>query len=452
MAVVSQANPIRRLGFLRQQSILGQLSNWKFAILISLIATGLSGCRGNIPSATAPPPPDVSVAYPVQKDVVEWDTYTGYLQAPEMANVAARVSGLIVEMPFEEGSIVKKGDLIAKIDERPFKADLDSKKADEQKTEAALAIANVTYQRLVGLQKGNSGAVSQQDLDNAQATVEQTKAAVEGAKAAVESSRLNLEWCRVLSPIDGRVSYKWVTVGNLVNGGAGQAPATLLTSVQSVSPVYCYVDVDEHSVLKYQKLAAERSLVSARNGKIPCYLQLASESGFPHKGVIDFLDNHVDPTTGTMRMRGIFENQSGTLIPGLFARLSVPGSGRYHAVLVPDTAIGNDQSQRDVLVVDKDNKVSVRPVTLGASFGDLRSIVSGVSAEDRIVVNGQMHARPGAAVSPIEVQIKVDEAAFADPGSEVAGMTSTNDTNSVGSAASAYSQPNSAKAATGNRE
>ncbi|HEY4234812.1 MAG TPA: efflux RND transporter periplasmic adaptor subunit [Lacipirellulaceae bacterium] len=438
MAVVLQANPSRHLGIRI------------VAILISLIVTGLVGCHGKGPSAAAPPPPDVSVAYPVQKDVVEWDTYTGYLQAPDVANVAARVSGLIVEVPFEEGSIVKRGDLLAKIDDRPFKADLDSKQADQQKAEAALAIATVTYQRLVGLQKGNSGAVSQQDLDNAQATVEQTKAAVEGAKAAVESSRLNLEWCRVLSPIDGRVSYKWVTVGNLVNGGAGQA--TLLTTVQSVSPVYCYVDVDEHSVLKYQKLAAERALLSVRDGKVPCYVQLGNETGFPHKGVIDFLDNHVDATTGTLRMRGILENDTGTLIPGLFARLSVPGSGRYHAVLVPDTAIGNDQSQQNVLVVDKDNKVSARPVTLGATFGELRSVVSGISADDRIVVNGQMHARPGSVVAPIEVQIKVDESAFADPGAEVAGTSSTTDANSSGSAASASARSiPSARTATGTR-
>jgi multidrug efflux system membrane fusion protein len=429
MAALLQANPMRRLG------MRSHVAHWTFAILMTLIVVGLTGCRGRGPGATAPPPPDVSVAYPVQKQVVEWDTYTGYLQAPEVANISARVSGMVVEMPFEEGAIVKKGDVLALIDDRPFKADLDSKQADEQKAEAALAIANVTYQRLVVLQKGNSGAVSQQYLDNAAATVEQTKAAVAGAKAAVESARLNLEWCRVLSPIDGRVSYKWVTVGNLVNGGAGQA--TLLTTVQSVSPVYCYVDVDEHSVLKYQKLAAERALLSARDGRVPCYLQLANETGFPHKGVIDFLDNHVDATTGTLRMRGILENDSGTLMPGLFARLTVPGSGRYQAVLVPDTAIGNDQSQRTLLVVDKDNKVAVRPVTLGASFGDLRSIVSGINADDRIVVNGQMHARPGAAVSPIEVQIKVDESVFADPGADVAGMSSANGAISAGSAVSA---------------
>ena len=236
-----------------------------WALPASLIVAGMLGCGRQPAGAKPPPPPDVSVARPVQKDVVEWDVFTGHLQAPEVANVAARVSGLIVEMPFEEGTIVKRGDLLTVIDDRPFKADLDSKEADRNKAEAALAIAKVTSRRLRSLQTENSGAVSQQDVDNAKAVVEQADAALASAKAAVESARLNLEWCRVRSPIDGRVSYKLVTVGNLVNGGAGQA--TLLTTVQSVSPIYCYVNVDEHSVLKYQRLAQERKLLSAARGE-----------------------------------------------------------------------------------------------------------------------------------------------------------------------------------------
>jgi len=216
-----------------------------------------------------------------------------------------------------------------------------------------------------------------------------------------------------------------VTEGNLVNGGAGQA--TLLTTVQSVNPVYCYVDVDEHSVLKYQELAAEGKLVNARQGKVPCYVQLGNETSFPHEGYIDFVDNHVDPTTGTERVRGILSNPKDQLLPGLFARLCIPGSGRYTALLVPDTAIGIDQSTHNVLVVDADNTVSVRPVELGALFGDMRSIVSGLSPGDRVVVNGQMHARPGATVNPTEVPLKLDAQAFADPGPKVAPTISRGD-------------------------
>ena len=393
------------------------------AMLAGLLALS-AGCDSKPAAAQMPPPAEVQVARPVQKEVVEWDTYTGHLEAPESANVAARVSGLIVEMPFVEGSIVKRGDVLAVIDDRPFKADLESKTADQKKAESALAIAKVTFDRLASLRK-RVDAVSQQDVDNAKANVDQAEAALAAAQAAVKTSGLNLEWCRVLSPIDGRVSYKLVTVGNLVNGGAGQA--TLLTTVQSISPVYCYVDVDEHSVLKYQMLAEQRKLSSARDSHVPCFLQLDNETGFPHEGYIDFVDNHVDPTTGTQRVRAVLKNESGMLTPGFFARIRVPGSGRYRAVLVPDTAIGNDQSQRNVLVVDNDNKVSARPVELGALFGGLRSIVSGLSAEDRVVVNGQMYAVPGSTVKPSDVPIKVDAEAFPDPGAAIASRIQTAD-------------------------
>jgi RND family efflux transporter MFP subunit len=388
-----------------------------------LLVTGVAGCNSNLANDKPPGPPNVTVAHPVSKEVVEWDIFTGHLQAPEAANVAARVSGMIMEMPFAEGSVVKRGALLAVIDDRPFKADLDAKLADHQRAESALAIAKLTLDRQTALRKTN--AVSQQDLDNAKAVAEQAAAAVAGAKAAVDIARLNLEWCRVLSPIDGRVSNKLVTVGNLVNGGAGQA--TLLTTVQSVSPVYCYVDIDEQSVLKYQKLAEERKLLSARDGKVPCYVELGNETGFPHEGVIDFMDNHVDPSTGTMRFRGVLENRSGRLVPGLFARLRVPGSGRYPTLLVPDTAVGNDQDQHTVYVVDKDNKVQVRPVVLGALFGGLRSITKGIGADDRVVVNGQMHVRPGAAVTPVDAPIKLEQGEFSDPGTNVAGRDPSHD-------------------------
>jgi RND family efflux transporter MFP subunit len=376
----------------------------------------LTGCGQKQPASAAPPPPAVSVAFPLQREVIEWDTYTGYLEAPESVIVAARVSGLITAAPFKEGAIIKKGDLLFVIDVRPFQADLDTKLADQARDEAQLALARITLTRLLGLSKDN--AVSQQDIDNAKAMVDQAAATLAGAKAAVDASRLNVEWCHVNSPIDGRVSNKLVTVGNLINGGAGQA--TQLTTVQSVNPMYCYVDVDEHSVLKYQKLSAEKKRISARDGKVACFIQLANETTFPHVGVIDFVDNHVDPNTGTLRARGIIENSSGFLTPGFFARMRIPGSGRYQALLVPDAAIGNDQDHRTMLVVNKDNVAETRVVELGALFGDLRSIVSGLKPDDRVIINGQMHARPGSIVAPIEATFKVDPSTFSDPDSAAA--------------------------------
>jgi RND family efflux transporter MFP subunit len=379
------------------------------------VAALLQGC-----AKSAPPPPaapvSVTVANPVQREVVEWDTYTGYLEAPQSVNVAARVSGLIMDEPFTEGAIVKKGDVLFVIDDRPFKADLDAKLADQAKDEAQLAIDEVNLQRLIEPLKIN--AVSQQDFDNAKATRDQAAAVVEGAKAAVELSRLNLEWCKVTSPIEGRVSNKMVTVGNLINGGAGQA--TLLTTVQSIDPIYCYVDVDEHSVLKYEKLAAEKKRVSAREAKIPCYLETANEDNYPHVGVVDFVDNHIDPTTGTRRARGVFANPSDQLVPGFFGSIRVSGSGKYQTLLVPDSAIGNDQSERTLLLVDKDNVVVPRIVQVGALFGGLRSIISGLSAGDRVIINGQMHSRPGATVAPNMTQIDVDPSVFASSASSVA--------------------------------
>jgi RND family efflux transporter MFP subunit len=211
-----------------------------------------------------------------------------------------------------------------------------------------------------------------------------------------------------------------VTVGNLINGGAGQA--TLLTTIQSIDPIYCYVDVDEHSVLKYQKLAAEGKRISAREAKIPCFLQLSNETGYPHTGVVDFVDNHVDPTTGTRRARGVFPNGSRVLFPGFFGKIRVSGSSQYLTLLVPDSAIGNDQSERTLLLVNKDNVVVPRIVQVGALFGELRAIVGGLNADDHVIINGQMHARPGATVAPIMATIPVDPVLFAETRAAVAPL------------------------------
>jgi RND family efflux transporter MFP subunit len=379
--------------------------------LSAVAAATFVGCT-KPPAPPAFPPATVTVSTPVQREVIEWDIYTGHLEAPQSVNVNAQVSGMLVAAPFTEGSVVKKDQVLFEIDPRPFKADLDSKEADLAKSKAQVEIAQLNFEREKQAFAGN--AVSKQDYDTAKANLEQAIATANGSQAALDTSRLNLGWCHVTSPIAGRVSYKNVTIGNLVFGGAAAVATTLLTTVESVDPMYCYVDVDENSVLKYQKLAMERKRYSSHDGRIPCYLQLGNESGFPHEGYIDFVDNHVDTGTGTLKARGIFPNRTGDLTPGFFASMRVPGSGRYQALLVPDSAILTDQDRRNVLVVGSDNMVQVKQVQLGALFGGLRAISSGIGPTDRVIINGQMHARPGAPVAPVDGKIDVNPTDFAE--------------------------------------
>jgi len=336
--------------------------------------------------------------------VVDWEEYTGHLQSPQTANVAARISGFIEEVPFQEGALVHKGDVLFVIDDRPFKADLDNRRANVQKDEAQVNLAQSQLNRSQKLLKTN--VVDQQDLDTNTSGYQQALAQLAADQAAAETSQLNLEWTQVTAPIDGRISRMNVTVGNLINGGAGQA--TLLTTIVSVDPVYCYVSVPERAFLKYQAFAAKEKHASVSAAKIPCYIQLENETDYPHKGYIDFIDNSLDTNTGTIQVRGVIPNPTGTLTPGLFARMRVAGSGRYKALLVPEEAIGTDQNERFLLVVGQDDVVEARPVELGTLFGSLRSIVAGLQPGERVVVNGLQMARPGAKVSPQEAPIPDD--------------------------------------------
>jgi RND family efflux transporter MFP subunit len=258
-------------------------------------------------------------------------------------------------------------------------------------------------------------AISEEDYDTAKAELSQATSVAAAAKAAAEVSRLNLEWTKVVAPISGRISRKVVTKGNLINGGVGQA--TLLTTIQSLDPIYCYVDVDERSILRYAQLAREKKRVSARDAKIPTFLQLENETSFPHEGVVDFVDNKLDASTGTLRARGVFANPDRSLTPGFFGRVRVPGSGRYQAVLVPDSAIGTDQDLRFLLAVGPDSTVQLKPVKLGALFGKLRSIESGIGPNDRVIINGLQSARPGSKVDPQEAQIPANLLVRTAPGS-----------------------------------
>lgn len=377
-----------------------------------LLALSLAGACKRPAAPPPPPPPAVTVAQPVRQEVIEWDEYTGRLEAVEAVEVRARVSGLIVSAPFEEGAIVKQGELLFEIDVRPFRAELESREADAAKAEAQVALAQVEFRRIESLLPDNATDLEYQ---TAKANLNQAQAVLAAAQAAVESARLNVEWCRVTAPIAGRVSRKNVTPGNLITGGTGTG--TLLTTIMSIDPIYCYIDADERSVLKYQRLAREGRRVSARQARIPCFLQLADETGFSHEGVVDFVDNRIDPNTGTMRARGVFPNGEGWLTPGFFARVRVPGSGRYETLLVPDSSVTTDQNQKMLLVLDPDNTVAARPVVLGGLFGELRAILAGIAAEDRVIINGQMQARPGTKVAAREVALSLASFQRTAPGS-----------------------------------
>ncbi len=384
--------------------------------LLPFIATtallALTACdRKPTPSTIVP---TVTVARPVQHDVLEWDEFTGHLAPVEYVDVRARVSGLVVATPFTEGAIVKQGELLVEVDVRPFQAALDSKLADEKRAAAQVDIAKIDYNHMKELLPRNSA--SPIEFQRSEAMLRQAEAGVAAAKAAVEAARLDVEWCRVLAPITGRVSRKSVTPGNLITGGSGTG--TLLTTITSIDPVYCYMDADEQSVLKYQQLAREGKRVSARDARIPCLLQLSNESGFPHRGVIDFVDNRLDTATGTIRARGVFSNADGSLTPGFFARVRIPGSGNYKALLVPDGAVTTDQNQKVLLVVGPDDMVVAKAIKPGALFGDLRSIESGITPDDRVVINGLMQARPNTKVAPKEGAISL--AAFDPTPSDVA--------------------------------
>jgi len=291
------------------------------------------------------------------------------------------------------------------IDDRPFKAELESREADVAKAEAQEALADVQFKRADQLHKIKS--VSDQDYDTAVANLKQAQAVLLSARAAVKTAALNVEWTRVVAPITGRVGRKNITIGNQVNGVAGQA--TVLTTIQSIDPMYCYVDVNEQAILKYQRLAREKKRVSARDARIPTFMGLANEDSFPHAGVVDFVDNKISVGTGTLVGRGVFPNADGYLTPGFFARVLLPGSGRYEALLVPDAAVQTDQDSKYLLVVKPDDTAEVRPVKLGALFGKLRAIESGVTEHDRVIVKGLQLARPGSKVSPTEVPLAAND-------------------------------------------
>jgi membrane fusion protein, multidrug efflux system len=357
-------------------------------------------------AAPPPPPPKVTVSQPVVRDVIEWDEYTGRLEAVESVEVRARVSGYLQSIHFTDGAIVQKGALLFVIDPRPYQAELNRTKAALEQAIARYERTQKDFARAQQLVK--SRAISQEEVDTRAADQREAQEAVQAARAAVEAARLNVEFTQVRAPISGRISRHMVSEGNLINGGT--AESTLLTTIVSLNPIYAYFEADERSYLKYVRLSRSGERPSSRDVRNPAYLALANETGFPHHGYIDFVDNRLDPNTGTMTGRAVFPNPELMLTPGLFARIRITGSGQYQALLLPDEAFGTDQTQRFAFVVNDQNIAEYRQVELGPMSEGLRIVRNGLRPEDWVIVSSVQRVRPGAKVDPQRQAIAQNQA------------------------------------------
>jgi len=363
--------------------------------LLTAIAAVLltAGCKRPAGGPPQMPPPGVTVAKPERREIIEWDEYTGRLEAKEFVDIRARVSGWLEEIHFAEGKDVKTGDLLFTIDPRPYRAAAERAEAEFQRAQSREAQTKNETDRVKRLVA--TRAVSEEDFDTRAKAYIEAQAAARAAKAAFDMAKLDLEFTEVRAPIAGKISRAMVTKGNLVTAGMNGSGATQLTTLVSIAPLYLYVDVDEASSLKYRRLFAEGKRTSALDSRIPCEMGLGDEDGWPHKGFVDFVDNRVDPATGTIRARGVFEPDGRQLAPGFFARLRVPGSEKYSALLVPESCIGSDQAMKFVLIIDKAGTAQPRPVKLGASLDGMRVVTEGLTGEEDVIINGQARVRPG---------------------------------------------------------
>ncbi|QEG40980.1 efflux RND transporter periplasmic adaptor subunit [Roseimaritima ulvae] len=437
-------------------------------VLVTVLTSGCGNSDASGPGASGNPPPlpTVTAAYPLVKQTVEWDAYTGRLEAVNLVEIRARVGGYLQSIHFDEGQVVEEGDLLFVIDPRPYEAELNSARAQLQQAEsrlkqshalldeakakavqsqAQLNLTDVRYERIKNLNQRN--ASSQEELDEREAEFLQAKADLEGvragihsaeaaiataeaeieiAKAGVETAELNLRYTRIEAPVTGRISRQAVTEGNLIAGGTSSSPA--LTTITSMDPIYCVFDATERDVLKYVRLAQAGQRESARVVRHPVYLGLVDEQGFPHQGHMDFVDNRFDTNTASMRARCVFPNDNQLLLPGMFGRIRIPGSAPYRAVLIPDSAIGTDQSSQYVYVLmdaeieqNEDGedvlvkgRVERRPIKPGPMADGLRVIREGLEGDELIITQGLLRARPGSEVAGTIPAIEAEDDGLPD--------------------------------------
>ncbi len=373
-------------------------------LLASIAAVVLAAC-GQPEAAgagAAPKAPTVDVATVVEQRITEWDEFTGRLQAPETVALMPRVSGYLDKVLFTEGALVKAGDLLFQIDDRAFTADVNRLKAELQSAISQQQLANSDYQRAEQLR--SQKAIAEEVLDARRARKDQSASQVAAVKAALTKAELDLSHTQVRAPISGRVSNALITAGNYLQAGQSQ-----LTSIVSTDRMYAYFDADEQTYLKYVQLAATGKRGDSRNEASPVLMALSSDSDYRFTGALDFLDNSINPQTGTIRARAVFSNEDNSLIPGLFAKIKLVGSASYQGILIDDKAVGTDLNNKFVLVVDDKQQLQYRPVTLGEKVGGLRIVTSGLKASETIVVNGLQRVRPTMQVTPNTVKMATAE-------------------------------------------
>lgn len=368
--------------------------------LVTALATLVASCGDSQKQQqAAPPPPQVTVAKPVKRTVIDFDEYVGRFVAVNAVEVRARVSGYLEAVHFEDGQTLKQGDLLFTIDKRPFQ-----NSAAQARANVALARSNLAYTEsdlARGQQLVRDKTITEQVYEQRSQAFRNAQAAVAGAEAALRQAELDLEFTELRAPINGRIGDRRVSPGNLVTGGTG-GNTTLLATIVSTDPIHFEFTFDEASYLRYERASKEGKDATRRGGGAQVALRLIDERDFVHEGRMDFIDNVIDRSTGTIRGRAVFKNSNGVFTPGMFARVRVPASAPAEALLVPDVAIGSEQNRKFVLVVDAENVARTKYVTLGQLDGDLRVIKEGIGPDDRIVVNGVARVRPGQKVAPQE--------------------------------------------------
>jgi multidrug efflux system membrane fusion protein len=366
--------------------------------ILAATVVAIAGCGGN--QQQQMPPTDVSVAQVVQRSITEWDDYSGQIEAIESAEIRPRVAGHLRRVHFQEGGLVEKGALLFTIDDREYAAAADAARADAARAEARVALSKQELQRaerLIG-----ERAISQGELDQRRMEAQQADADVLAARARVAQAELNLGFTRVTAPFAGRAGAALVKPGNLVSPNE-----TLLTTLVSVDPVYVSFTGNERAYLRYQEMARSGGRESSRDARNPVRVGLANEEGFPHEGEVDFVDNALNPATGTIRARAVLPNPDGIFTPGLFARVRLLGGSQTNALLIHEQAVLTDQDRRYVYILGKDNAAERRDVTLGPHIDALRVVESGLAPGDKVIVNGMTKIFfPGQTVNPRDVPME----------------------------------------------